>query len=107
MNAATPIGTFTKKTHRHDASVTSTPPITGAIDGANATPTDPILRRVDAIEHRHADGCEQTATDALEDPEDNQLVETRRQATRRRGRGEHDDRPKEDALAAQTVAEPP
>ena len=112
--AAVPNGTLTKKHHRQDSEVVSTPPSTGPTAGPRLRPSKTMpatrarrSRREGPEQHGLPDRDDQPAADALDDPEDDQLGQRAGQAAQRGGPGEQHQSGQEGTPGAEPVADPP
>ena len=108
------MGRLTKNTHRHERSVTNSPPRTGPRAGAtrgghgqDARGPHPFLGREGPEQHGHAHRGQHASADPLEDPEEDQLGETVGQTAEDRGAGEHGDGEQQHPFRPEAVAEPP
>src|SRR3954471_5317436 len=72
----------------------------------NAADGDALLRWEGAVEHGHADGCEQSAASPLQHPEGDQLLESASLSTEGRGADKEGKCDKEDAFGAEAIAQP-
>ena len=78
----------------------------GGPEGEDAGRPHPLGRREDPVEHGHADRGHHAAARTLNDPEDDELRVVLGQAAERRAHREDDDGGEQDALAAESVAQP-